>query len=469
MQEVHLGDRVVHPDHGTGLVLKLFPGGRARVRFDGSHPLPRTVDVCHLQCEDVEMEEKIPPPAEVMQPPIIQRPRQPIDRDTAIVRQALEALRLGVVPSSHVEDYTVGRSDEVRSVESLLEDCRGLRLVWGDYGTGKTHILDLAEQAGIRAGFVTARVVLNPREVPPAHPMRLYRAFLMNLKYPDETGTGWRPLLNRLEGSKDHAEPGGKAYSRFFSPVLYALRSGDQDAIDWVSDYIEGYRMDSCEVTRAVRSVGWRGEGLLALSDYRTYGRMYVHMMGTLACWARDAGYRGLLLLMDEVEYVDSLHWGLRALASQVLMHYAAVTLPRKLLAFEEEHLYRGGHAVHRAINLSFREGQPLAVVMALTPLNEMVLLARNILRDDTVFVGLKPLGREDFMALIQKVIALYRRGFPDFKPAWRSRRELNARILDELTFGETSPREAVRTVVSVMDCLRYGRDPFDEYDPFHE
>ena len=237
MQEVHLGDRVVHPDHGTGLVLKLVPGGRARVRFDEFHPMPRTVDVCQLHREEVQVEDDhvkddIIIPGEVIQPPILHLPHRPIDRVTAIVRQTLEALRLGVVPSAHVEDYTVGRTDEVKSVEVLLEEGRGFRLLWGDYGAGKTHILDLAEQAGIRAGFVTARVVLNPREVPPAHPMRLYRAFLGNLKYPDETGKGWRPLLARLAAGEDHAEAGGKAYSRFFSPVLFAMRSGNQEVID---------------------------------------------------------------------------------------------------------------------------------------------------------------------------------------------------------------------------------------------
>jgi len=394
MPTLRLGDRVVHPRYGAGTLLRLLSGNRARIRFDRTRLLPRTVEVGALtpNAEPIGGEPtgvRLPPsaPAGTATPAAAARSTAPADRartdpETAAVRQALEALRLGVVPSQHVQDYTVGRSSEIESVQSLLGTGRGLRIVWGDYGAGKTHILDVAENLGLRAGYVTARVVLNPVEVPPTHPLQLYRAFVRSMRYPDDAEVGWRPLLSRLETSPAHVEPDGKQSSRFFSPVLFALRSGDEEAIDWAADYIEGYWVDSYAVTQALRKVGWRGPGLLRLSDYRTYGRVYVHMMGTLACWARDAGYEGLLLLMDEVEYIDAFDLRNFRLAREVLMHYAAATLPRSSLGFDPGELYRGGHAVHRALDLRYRARQPLAAMLAFTPLPLITGFAKQFMKD---------------------------------------------------------------------------------------
>lgn len=477
MPTLRLGDRVFHPHFGAGTLLRLLSGDRARIRFDLMRLLPLTVEVGALTRKAeptgarraTSAPEKTATPAPVPTPSpraakqsTVPAGRARTDPETAAVRQALEALRLGVVPSRHVQDYTVGRSSEIESVESLLETGRGLRVVWGDYGAGKTHILDVAETLGLRSGYVTARVVLNPVEVPPTHPLQLYRAFVRNMRYPDDTEVGWRPLLARLETSPAHVDPDGKQSSRFFSPVLFALRSGDEEAIDWAADYIEGYRMDSDAVTQALRKVGWRGPRLLRLSDYRTYGRVYVHMMGTLACWARDAGYAGLLLLMDEVEYIDAFNLQNFRLAREVLMHYAAATLPRSSLGFDPAQLYRGGHAVHRALDLRFRARQPLAAMMAFTPLGLIMSFARQFVKDEETSIWLKTLEPDDLRVLVGKIVDLYHWGYPPFRPKRTQVERLRRRILQTALTGDDSPREIVRTTVSVLDCLRYGRDPFD-------
>ena len=233
--------------------------------------------------------------------------------------------------------------------------------------------------------------------------------------------------------------------------------------MDWATDYIEGYGMDAVDVTRALRRVGWRGPSLLTLSNYRTYGRMYVHLMGTLACWARDAGYRGLLLLMDEVEYVEALTSQHRDLAEQVLKHYAAATLPESALAFPVHTLYRGGHEVHRKLSLQFRSDQPLAVMMAMTPLAETQAMVEGILCDESTHLRLTPLGASHFAELVRRVVTLYERGYTAHQVDPDAVERLCGLILDELAAGLASPRDAVRTVVALLDGLRYGCDVFDE------
>ncbi|MFQ5654618.1 MAG: BREX system ATP-binding domain-containing protein, partial [Planctomycetota bacterium] len=385
--------------------------------------------------------------------------RVPIDFPTARVRQGLEALRTGVVPAFHVQDYTVGRDRELADFRDLLAARRGLRLIWGDYGAGKTHLLDVLERIAREEHFLSARAILNPRDVPPSHPQRLYRIFLTSLRYPDDSGSGWRPLFEKLVDSPEHRASHGDRFSRFLSPVLFALHTGDEEAIGWASDYLEGYPMESTEVTRALRRVGWRGPNLLALSDYRTYGRMYVHMMGALSSWARDAGYRGLVLLMDEVERVDRLDAVHRRLAEEVLKHYAAATLPESMLRFHPGALYRGGHPVHRVLPITYDSDQPLAAVLAFTPLAETWELSRRIVSDEGVHLPLRPLSPRDLRLLVKRVARLYERGYRGFQAGEgtiaRFLSHLDGALLDD---GE-NPRHVVRGVVELLDLVRYGLD----------
>jgi len=492
------GDRVMHPASGPGVVIKLLARARVLVRFDAARLLPKTVSAHDLKyhnersCSPAEKSgsaqsaagrgettrthsvtdarsaesppepEPEPAPEPLPHGAASGEPQGKIDGTTAELRQTIEALRMGVVPSHYVRDYTVGRASELADLSGLLELAQGMRVIWGDYGAGKTHILDVAEQSGLEAGYLTSRIVLNPRAVPPSHPQRLYRAFIEKLRYPDDVAQGWKPLLMKLETSNAHIYSDGAAFSRFFSPVLYTLRYGDQETIDWLTDYIEGYRMDAADVTKVLRGIGWRGPNVLTLSDFRTYGRMYILMLGTLASWAKDVGYRGLLLLMDEVEYVDSLSAAQKDLASEVLKHFATATLPQDNLEFDPQTLYKGGHKVHRNLDIRCRPDQPLLTLMALTPLDEMVDLAASIVGEESVYLHLQNFKRKDYAELAGKIVNLYERAYVPFEAGSRFSKLLRAEIEDQMKWGGQTPREAVRAAVSFLDAARYGRDPFE-------
>ncbi len=466
------GTRVAHPVHGPGTLLELRSGDRATVRFDRTELLPRTVTLGEL----------LPPPGVAAALPdgaphvasaAATRPESR-DRSSKRVRpkerpapdryahlQSIEALRLGVVPSAHAHEYTVGRASEMEGLDALLTDGHGLALVWGDYGAGKTHLLDVYEQACWKRGFATARAVLDPNDVPPSHPLRLWRALVRGLRYPDDAGVGIDPLLARLEESSEHRDPFGARANRFLSPVLFARTAGDAALADHAVDWISGEPADVEKLASALGRAGWRGAAPLTLSDYRTYGRVYLHLFGTLASWLRDAGHAGLCILLDEVEYVERLDAEHTRLASEVLRHFAAATMPREALRFDPDtDLYRGGHAVHRALPLRFEEGQPLAVVMALTPLEEIRELLERAVGTGAREMRLAPLRPSDHALLAERVTAIYERAFPDFRLTAGDRELVRRACQASLDAGLDSPRALIRTVVAVLDMRRCGIRP---------
>jgi hypothetical protein len=380
---------------------------------------------------------------------------KPIDRliDT---RQAMEAIRLGVVPARCASEYTVGRDEALKSLGALEKQARGLRILWGNYGSGKTHMLDVIESSALERGIVTARVTLDPTEVPPSHPQRLFRAIANQIRLPDEAGLGLASLLEKLVASPEHRTYGGRRADRFFTPYLWARHRGDELASNLIHDYLTGEPTDRDEVHRALKRTHWRGERLLALSDFRTYGRLYTYMLGVLASWAKDAGYRGLMLLLDEVEYVDSLNRENLQMARDVIDHLAAGALPQSALTFQADALRRGGHEVHRNLPLHYEADQPLMVILAATPLEEVRTELAGRLRDPNLHIELRDLELEHLAILVTKVLCLYLEAHPDLKLTEANRQTLYPAIVKAAYTHEHSTRMMVRTVVALCDRLRF-------------
>jgi hypothetical protein len=142
-------------------------------------------------------------------------------------------------------------------------------------------------------------------------------------------------------------------------------------------------------------------------------------------------------------------------------MHFAAVTVPKSQLAFDpasHAHLYRGGHAVHRKIPLRFRRNQPLSVVFAFTPLDDIRELYREIVADESLDVQLRPLTARDTRALVRQVCLLYIRACPGFAPTGDQITRLTQEVEQAVDEGQGSARDIVRGVVFLLDSFRLVR-----------
>ncbi len=183
--ELKRGDRVIHPVWGKGVVKKRLAYRAARVAFDSSPSLPKTLKLCEIEPDfRVEASEKrvedgevvLPRPRSAVKPvngalSVSVRPAPSIGLEDDQAWQILEALRLGVVPARGIRAYTVARERELAGLGAMLDDGRGCKVLWGDYGSGKTHLLEAVEYLALERGFATARVTLDPRENALHHPL----------------------------------------------------------------------------------------------------------------------------------------------------------------------------------------------------------------------------------------------------------------------------------------------------------
>src|SRR6266446_6126403 len=103
---------------------------------------------------------------------------------TTDCRRAIEALRSGVPNRDAVRVMGCNQGaverlfiDKLRQVADYLaadKQVNGL-LVSGDFGCGKSHLLEYLEYCALLEGFICSRVVIS-KETPLYDPARLYRA-----------------------------------------------------------------------------------------------------------------------------------------------------------------------------------------------------------------------------------------------------------------------------------------------------
>jgi len=428
------GDRVFHPIFGHGTIQRV-QGRMTEVQFDDHAPTFRMTQADLVPVEAPEL--ALPP----MHP------------DDAV--QALEALRLGVVPATAAAAMTVRRDNQIDAIHGLLGCGSGLRVVRGPYGSGKTHMLEVGSAEALAANWLVATATFDPQDISPSHPIRIYGALIRGLRYPSgEVGSGLLPLLEKIPADADHLV--GTRSHRWLSAALFAVHNAP-DLVYRVLDLIEGQAPLEAhtQVYQALRQRGYRGPKLYMLRDVRTIGQIVAYLLGGIASWAKEAGYQGLFLVLDEAEFVDRLGSADRLLAKHMLSFLAMATLPEDKLAFDPEDLHRGGHEVHRRIPVRFTDDQPLAAITAFTPNPAIDEVLSQILKDDSP-IELDVLGHSAAEELADRVLALVRIAHPHVDPPSTDRRVIR-QIVGHLARRHEleSTRDIAKVIVTLWDLYR--------------
>ena len=185
-----IGDTVSHPQYGRGTITALYRNGeewmvrfesglrfrRPRTEFDGEQP--------HLTVSTISSN----------LPEFV-----PAGQSQHQARQLVESLRFGIAPAHHIENLTVGFDPERRHLSEGLNrahrDGGAVTAVVGDYGFGKSHLVELAARAALRSNFLVATTSLDLQELPAHRSFDIYAQLMHNLRYPDSDENGLGPLL----------------------------------------------------------------------------------------------------------------------------------------------------------------------------------------------------------------------------------------------------------------------------------
>ncbi len=397
-----------------------------------------------------------------------------LDRDTAIA--IINALRSGTVPSEGLEHYAVGLDDQMKSLREQREfvaSGRGaFKFIRGAYGSGKTFLSSLAAAEAAQADFLTSKVVISAADTPLYRLRDVYRRFCQNLSTSDRKGGASQTLVDRwlyrLEDQVievdevDEEEPAfaeavarkvdlnlirlGERAGRMavtlkaYHQAKFESRFGDaRGLLDWLC----GEPKVGADVKRLASVTGQ-----IDNTDALVFLRGWLEL-------AEAAGYKGILLVLDEVETVLRLRRPERMKSLEVL---------RQLIDAIENQELPGLHLLVTGTPDFFDSPQG---VPALVPLHERIKQnhrsgePRNLRQPQ---IELPPLDA----ARLREVALRLRSLYPGQEPlVERVPDRFIEGLVDQMTAGfggriEVLPRLFLREFIHILDLT----DQHHDYDP---
>jgi hypothetical protein len=222
--------------------------------------------------------------------------------------RALEALRNGVPNSAAVTLLPSGQQHiEDRFAAALNEASAPAVIFTGGFGTGKSHLLSHLEQVALGRCFVCSRVAIG-KEAPLHDVSKLFGAMVSGMTVPDGIGPPVQLLVERLAPNSEafkhfyrQVVAPGSAVPEFLQASLTVFERGTPELQDAMADLWAGGKLSVPEMKAALRAIG-------ATGAFEVRGVpapvLAVARFGFLAGLIKAAGYKGWVLLIDELELV---------------------------------------------------------------------------------------------------------------------------------------------------------------------
>lgn len=237
---------------------------------------------------------------------------------TEDLRRALEALRNGVPNRDAVRVLGCGQTHITERfckqlnaiVESPQDDrqARGM-LVAGDFGSGKSHLLEYLKHLALEANYVCSTIVVS-KETPLFDPVKMFAAAADAAVAPKITGDAVEEIAMRLDTNST-------AYAEFFrwadsplseiSPLfpatllLHERLGNDPERSDKIRAFWAGASLPIADIRSGMRQIGQATAYQLRVVPAKVLPLQRFRFVSRLI---RAAGYGGWVLLIDEVELI---------------------------------------------------------------------------------------------------------------------------------------------------------------------
>ncbi len=237
--------------------------------------------------------------------------------DTLHYRRAIEALRNGV-PNRDAVAVLGSNQPEVEKefthFMSLISDSTSMPasglgiLVAGDFGTGKSHLLEYLANQALSQNFVCSRVVIS-KETPLFSLEKVFKAAIDNGNVPDLTGQMIEEIAQKLDPKSDKyarfstwANADDNGLSRIFPATLMVHeRSADPELLNEITGFWSGERIRLSRVKDGLKSINQAHVYSFKSQPARQLAPQRLRFVLELI---KAAGYRGWVILMDEIELV---------------------------------------------------------------------------------------------------------------------------------------------------------------------
>ena len=239
-------------------------------------------------------------------------------------RAIIENLRKGSVPVDYVPFFTVGRQNWLKYIDEdldnyIAEGGAKVRFINGDYGDGKTHFMSIVRHLSLQKGFAVSFVVLT-REVPIHKFEVVYQTIARNLSGAYE-GAGIRGLLDAWTDGVKADLTGDAPFGECLSALGETLRAWPELDLNFANALIaladnrfrplEQGETEADRVQAREMLCQWFEGARISKRDLKPFQIFEAldktnskRFLASLIALLRHMNYKGMVLLMDELETV---------------------------------------------------------------------------------------------------------------------------------------------------------------------
>lgn len=448
-----IGKQVEHPQFGQGQVVAVYRDGREwMVRFENGLRFRRSRTEFSL--DGLEIGEPEPHIDAIYHPPA------PMPYSQFEARQLIESLRLGIAPTQHIPELTINLKYERESIIQALNQAHqqggAVRAVVGEYGYGKSHMVELTAQEALARKFLVATVSLDLFELPPHRSFDIYREAMRHLRYPDTDVRGLEPLLKKTR-DLDHAFPKLKELSPAdLDPLVIGLQAisstvSTRQRRAWMEWLMGGRRV------RLLNRAMPRGVKFPSIYKIGHNARQIAYLLTGISALARLGNYSGLCVLVDEAESYSLLRAYQRPKASLFFQAviYAAMRDQQEKLQAEQFPQHRW-----RTYPMAYDQGQSLFFLFTVTRSDNRLPLD-TWLEEDQI-LNLEPeVTPQEIGQFLERVLEYHAQAFA-YEPGQRQkqvRRGAAEHLAQGVRHGRLSMRQVVRLAVELYDLLYQYQD----------
>jgi hypothetical protein len=265
-------------------------------------------------------------PLEARQPADLRPIAPPLEIDAIHARRAIEALRAGVPNQDAVRLLSTHQPQAEarfrRQLDALAEDATAGRptsgvLLAGDFGAGKSHLLEHLQHIALEEGALCSRVVIS-KETPLYDLARAFRAAVESLVVPGRAGSALAEVASSLDpDSPENAalthwvsRPDVGLSSRFAATLFLYHQVKDPENRDRIVSFWGGDPLNVSDTRSWLRDLGERATYRLESVPAQELALQRLQFLARLIL---AAGYKGWVVLLDEVELIGRYSFKQRA------------------------------------------------------------------------------------------------------------------------------------------------------------
>ena len=383
------------------------------------------------------------------------------------------ALKNGNVPANGASEVCIGRENEINEFKYLLkkidEGKAITKFVNGEFGSGKSFFLKVIEEMAFEDNFVVSKVTLS-RDVPFNKFEIVYKNIVKSLRC--KTGTSLEHIIERwitklkmmaFEETSDPQKQNLIINENLHNDLDRARKHSNPFAVA-----VENYNraMNSGDYNTAKYAQAWlRGDSNIPFTEKRKFGvkgdidrENAFKFLEALAAFLKTIGYSGLVVLIDEAEYMmmlttkklrDTAYNYLRDIYDECSLGNFQNTLfvfAGTPDLFEDD---KQGIPSYKALSDRIED----ALDTSLKDLRKPVLTLEGFTKEELIEIAGKLMimheevfewnGSDQISPVLENIVDLH---------------EENAK----LTGGKVTPRMFVRSFISVLDTVQQNPDEFD-------